>query len=260
MPPRPGRAKRFTATLCGAVLLLWQGTSAAHTALVAVATNFAPTLASIVEVFQAHSGHRITLASGASGKIYAQIRHGAPFDAFLSADQAKPAALVKAGLALPDSRFSYALGALVLWSADPERVDARGQVLIRGDFRRLALANPRLAPYGVAALEVLQALDLVETTRARWVLGENIAQTYQFVHSGNAELGLVARAQLWRAGQAAGGSAWPVPASLHAPIRQDAVLLQSGRDNPAARALLDFLRGAQARRIMESQGYTWPGA
>lgn len=260
MPPRPGRTRRNRTVLLASVALLWQSAAGAQDALVAVASNFAPTLDAIVEAFQAQDGHRITVASGASGKIYAQIRHGAPFDAFLSADQAKPAALVAAGLALPDSRFSYALGALVLWSADPARVDPLGQVLSRGDFRHLALANPRLAPYGVAALEVLQALNLLEATRLRWVLGENIAQAYQFVHSGNAELGLVARAQVWREGRLTGGSAWAVPASLHAPIRQDAVLLQAGRDNPAARALLQFLRGEQARRIIESQGYAWPGA
>ncbi len=258
-PPGSGRTPRPPAVLLCAVLLLWQGTAQADAALIAVAANFAATLNAISTAFEQRSGHRITLASGSSGKIYAQIRHGAPFDAFFSADQAKPAALIADGLAIADSRRTYALGALVLWSARPGLVDPDGQVLAQGRFRRLALANPRLAPYGVAALEVLESLNLVHSTRERWVLGENIAQAYQFVHSGNADLGLLARAQVWGDGRHTRGSAWPVPTSLHAPIRQDAVLLSAGRDNAAARALLDFVRSEQARHIIESQGYAWPG-
>jgi molybdate transport system substrate-binding protein len=224
--------------------------SAAET-LIAVAANFSEPMRDIASAFERQSGHRVRLSFGASGKLYAQILHGAPYDAFLSADNAKPAALEAADLTVPGSRFTYAIGALVLWSASG--ADARN-LLERGTYQRLAIANPRLAPYGAAAETVLQRLALLEAARPRLVTGENIGQTYQFVASGNASLGFVARAQVLRGGELPEG-AWSVPASLHAPIAQDAVLLRHGADNPAAGELLDYLRGAAALAVLQRYGY-----
>ncbi|MAR93228.1 MAG: molybdate ABC transporter substrate-binding protein [Pseudomonadota bacterium] len=228
---------------------------AAEQITIAVASNFTGPMEQIVARFQQQTGHQVRLSFGSSGKFFAQIQHHAPFQAFFSADQAKPRALEQAGLAVPGSRFTYAVGALVLWSADPERVDKAGRVLARGDFKRLALANPKLAPYGAAAVQTLAHLGLAESTRPRWVKGENISQTYQFVSSGNAELGFVALSQVMQRGEVRGGSHWRVPAEYHAPIRQDAVLLQRGADSDAARALLDFVQGPEARSIMAAFGY-----
>ncbi|HUH37621.1 MAG TPA: molybdate ABC transporter substrate-binding protein [Spongiibacteraceae bacterium] len=227
-------------------------------ATVAVASNFAAPMAELAKHFERETGHRLTLAFGSSGKIFAQIQNGAPYAVFLSADQAKPRALEAAGRVTPRSRFTYAVGRLVLWSADPARVDSDATVLRSGAFRKLALANPRLAPYGEAALQTLTALDLVETTRARWVQGENIAQTYQFVSTGNADIGFVALSQVATDGVISSGSGWLVPANLHEPIRQDAVLLRRGRFNPAAIALMDYLRTDDARAVMQRFGYSNP--
>ena len=224
--------------------------AAADSILVACAANFAPTLRDIATAFERHSGHQLRISPGSSGQLHAQILGGAPFDLFLSADQAKPAALIASGHGV--SRRTYAIGALVLWSADPEAVDDQGSVLQLGRFSRLALANPRLAPYGAAAVEVLEHLGLADATRERWVMGQNIAQTLQFVASGNAPIGLVAATQL----RNLGGSAWTVPAALHSPIRQDAVLLRA--DKAAARELMAYLTGAPGRHIIESWGYRLP--
>lgn len=222
---------------------------------VAVAANFAAPMQAIATQFAKDTGHRAVLMGGSTGKLYAQIRNGAPFEVFLSADDATPARLVAEGSALRGSRFTYALGRLVLWSATPGLVDAEGKVLARGGFAHLALANPKLAPYGAAAMQVLGALGLAETLRSKLVVGESIAQAYQFVHSGNAQLGFVALAQVAQDGAIASGSAWRVPAELHAPIRQDAVLLARGQANPAARALLEYLQGPAARAVIRSYGY-----
>ncbi|MGL6161847.1 molybdate ABC transporter substrate-binding protein [Microbulbifer sp.] len=232
--------------------------TSAEELMVAVASNFTAAMKEIAAEFEKTSGHRVKLASGSSGKFYAQIKNGAPFQAFFSADTAKPAALETAGLAVPGSRFTYAVGSLALWSADPSLVDDRASVLREGHFRKLALANPKLAPYGKAAVEVLRNLDLEEATRSRWVQGENIAQTYQFVATGNADLGFVALSQIVRGGQLKEGSAWTVPGDLYSPIRQDAVLLQRGADSKGAVEFLHFLRGDKARAIIESYGYRFP--
>ena len=222
---------------------------------VAVAANFAAPLQRIAAEFERDTGHKALISVGATGKFYAQISQGAPFDVFLSADDETPARLVTEGAALADSRFTYALGRLVLWSAQPGYVDEQGAVLKRGAFRHLALANPKTAPYGAAAVEVLQSMGLLDELRPRFVQGENIAQTHQFVASGNAELGFVALSQVWKDGRVTGGSAWRVPASLHAPIRQDAVLLTGGRNNAAALALLRYLKSAKARALIAGFGY-----
>ncbi len=244
--------------LLSILLLLASPLATAGTVKVAVAANFIKPMRAIAAAFERDNGHRVQLAAGSSGKLYAQIRHGAPFDLFLSADADKPARLASEGLAVPGSRFTYALGALVLWSADPGLVDDAGTVLRQGRFEHLALANPKLAPYGAAARATLQRLGLWEALKPRMVFGENIAQTYQFVHSGNAQLGFVARAQVMADGRLSAGSAWPVPQTMHPPIRQDAVLLDRGRDNPAATALLAYLRSAPVRALIRSHGYALP--
>lgn len=222
---------------------------------VAVAANFTAPMQAIAAQFAKDTGHTAELSFGATGKFYAQIRSGAPFEVFLSADDTTPARLVAEGGALAASRMTYALGSLVLWSAKPGVVDAEGKVLASGNFAHLALANPKLAPYGAAAMQVLTQLGLAETLRPRLVVGESIAQAYQFVHTGNAELGFVALSQVMKDGAINSGSAWRVPAELHAPIRQDAVVLTRGQANPAAGALLEYLKGPAARAVIRSYGY-----
>lgn len=246
-------------TMLRAILLSLLLTAWAHAAevKVAVAANFTAPMQQIAAQFERDTGHRAQLAFGSSGKLYAQIKNGAPFQVFLSADEDKPAALVGEGLAVADSRFTYAVGRLALWSARPGYVDAKGEVLKRGAFRRLAVANPKTAPYGAAAMETLNRLGLSAALEAKLVQGENIAQAYQFVASGNAELGFVALSQVMQNGKIATGSAWLVPDTLHAPIRQDAVLLVSGRGNVAARALLEYMKGDKALRIVRDYGYAW---
>lgn len=228
----------------------------AGTVRVAVAANFSAPMKAIAADFERATGHHAGLSFGSTGKFYAQIRNGAPFDVFLAADDETPARLERDGGAVPGSRFTYAVGALVLWSARPDLVDARGEVLGRGGFERLAIANPRLAPYGAAAWEVMERLGVLDRVRSRLVQGENIAQTWQFVQSGNAELGFVAASQVIQDGRLVTGSAWRVPAQLHAPIRQDAVLLHAGRGNVAAEALLAYLRSEPALARIRAHGYT----
>jgi molybdate transport system substrate-binding protein len=222
---------------------------------VAVASNFAQPMQEIAAAFEQSSGHRVVLSLGSSGRFYAQVRNGAPFHLLLSADQEIPARLESEGLAVEGSRFTYARGRLALWSATPNRVDAQGKVLRSGDFRRLALASPRLAPYGTAAMQVIDRLGLSKQLQPRIVEGENIAQAHQFVATGNAELGFVAWSQVQSQGRIAAGSGWLVPAEMHAPIRQDAVLLRAARDQPQALALAVFLRGEAARAIIRRHGY-----
>lgn len=227
---------------------------------VAVASNFITPMQKIAAAFERATGHKVLLASGATGKFYAQIRNGAPFDVLLAADAATPARLVEEGHADAASRFTYAMGKLVLWSPRPSYVDERGEVLAQGHFRHLAVASPKTAPYGAAAFDVLQRLGLADRLRPKLVTGENIAQTYQFVASGNAELGFVALSQVMADGKLTGGSAWIVPPDLYREIRQDAVVLAGTRDPAAARALLDYLRGDAATPILRAYGYEREGA
>lgn len=245
---------RPLALICLLVMpLLIPSQARAGEVMVAVASNFAVPMKELAARFSQNSGHRAILSFGSSGKFTAQIQHGAPFDVFLSADQAKPEALVRAGMAEADSRFTYALGTLALWSAK-EGADVLKQ-LQGGQFNRLALANPRLAPYGEAAVQTLAALGLQNTVAHRQVMGENISQTWQFVSSGNADLGFVALSQIMAAGQISSGSVWVVPSALHQPIRQDAVLLKKGRHNAAAEALLSFLQSDDATHVIRRYGY-----
>lgn len=240
--------------------LLWAPMLSATEVRVAVAANFARPMAQLSAMFERASGHQVIVALGSTGALQAQIRHGAPFDVFIAGDAAAPTALLQAGLGVSGTRFTYAQGRLVLWSRDPGRVDAAGEVLRRNDWQRLAVANPALAPYGKAAMETLERLGLQEATRSRRVQGENIAQTYQFVASGNAQLGFVAMSQVMSGGRINQGSAWIVPRQWHSPIAQDAVLLQRGRDNAAALALLAYLRSQEAREVMQSFGYEFSAA
>ncbi|HFD78780.1 MAG TPA: molybdate ABC transporter substrate-binding protein [Gammaproteobacteria bacterium] len=236
-----------------AVAILPSGLAAAAGIRIAVASNFAPTLHDIAARFHAHHGDEVTLVTGSTGKLYAQIVNGAPVDAFFAADSERPQRLEAQRLARAGSRFTYALGRLVLWSPREGLVDAAGAVLQRGNFHHLAIANPRLAPYGRAARQLLEQLGLWDKLAPRLIRGENIGQAFQFVHGGHAELGLVAAAQLVRS--RAGGSRWRPPSSLYAPIRQQAVQLT---DSPATRDFLAFTRGEEARRLIAEQGYGLP--
>jgi len=222
---------------------------------VAVAANFTAPMQKIAAEFERDSGHKASLSFGATGKFYAQIKNGAPFHVLLAADDETPAKLEREGLAVAGTRFTYAIGRLVLWSAREGFVDDRGAVLGSDSFNKLAIANPKLAPYGAAAVEVLTRLGLLSATEPRFVQGENIAQTYQFVASSNADLGFVALSQVWKDGRLASGSAWVVPADLHSPIRQDAVILSAGAGSAAAKALVKYLRGDPARALIKSYGY-----
>ena len=242
--------------ICGLlVALVLSGQALAGEVQVAVAANFSAPMQAIARAFEQSSGHRVVAAYGATGQFYAQINHGAPFEVLLAADDSTPAKLENEGAGVPGSRFTYAVGALALWSARPGYVDDAGAVLKSDTFRHLAIANPQTAPYGLAATQVLDQLGLTEAIEPKLVEGQNIAQAYQFVASGNAELGFVALSQVYKDGQITRGSAWQVPAQLHEPIRQDAVLLTKGQDNPAARALLEYLRGEQAATLIRAYGY-----
>ena len=222
---------------------------------VAVAANFTAPARQIAADFEKDSGHKVALSFGATGKFFAQIKNGAPFEVLLSADDTTPARLETEGAALAGTRFTYATGRLVLWSIKPGYVDDKGGVLKMGEFRHLAIPNPRLAPYGAAAVAALRALKLLDAVQPKFVQAENIAQAYQFIATGNAELGFVALSQVFKDGRIAEGSAWIVPASLHQPIRQDAVLLGQGKGKPAAEAWLKYLKGDKAKAVIKSFGY-----
>jgi len=237
-------------------LLLASSLGLAAEVQIAVAANFAAPVKKIAADFEKDTGHKAVISTGATGKFYAQIINGAPFEILLSADDETPAKLEKEGQGVAGSRFTYAVGRLVLWSSKPGLVDAEGDVLKKAGFAKLAMANPKTAPYGVAAIEVMKKLGVYENLQSRLVQGENIAQTQQFVATGNAELGFVALSQVWLDGQlAAGGSVWIVPSKDHTPIRQDALLLNRGRDNPAAGAFLQYLKSSKARALIKTYGY-----
>ena len=222
---------------------------------VAVAANFTAPMQQIAAEFEKDSGHKAVLVFGATGKFYAQISNGAPFEVLLAADDATPARLEKELLAAPRTRFTYAIGKLVLWSAKEGTVDSKGDVLKKGEFKHLALANPKTAPYGAAAVEALKRLGMLDSIQPKFVQGENIAQTQQFIATGNAELGFVALSQVFKDGKVTSGSIWIVPAKLYAPIRQDAVVLAKGRNKSAATALVNYMKTDKARAIIKSYGY-----
>ncbi|MDM3887010.1 molybdate ABC transporter substrate-binding protein [Pseudomonas sp. BCRC 81390] len=237
-----------------ASLLAWN-TAWADEVQVAVAANFTAPIQAIARDFEQDTGHKLVAAYGATGQFYAQIRNGAPFEVFLAADDSTPAKLEAEKAIVPGSRFTYAIGTLALWSAKPGYVDNQGQVLQKNQYQHLSIANPKTAPYGQAALQVLDKLKLTEATRPKLVEGQNITQAFQFVSTGNAELGFVALSQIYKDGKIESGSAWIVPSSLHAPIRQDAVILAKGKDNPAAKALVEYLKGPKAVAVIKAYGY-----
>jgi molybdate transport system substrate-binding protein len=236
---------------------LLAGAAHADTVSVAVATNFTAPMQKIAAEFAKDTGHKAELSFGATGKFYAQISNGAPFGVLLAADDTTPVKIASEGKGVADSRFTYAVGKLVLWSKQDGYVDAQGAVLKTGKFQHVAIANPKLAPYGLAAEQTLTQLGLLEQIKPKFVQGENIGQTYQFAATGNAELGFVALSQVMEDGKIKSGSAWLVPSSMHEPIRQDAIVLNTAKDNAAAKALMDYLRGDKARAIITSYGYAF---
>ncbi|MEK8049603.1 molybdate ABC transporter substrate-binding protein [Ideonella sp. DXS22W] len=248
---------RRCAALLAATACLGALPAHADEVLVAVAANFAGPLQKIAEGFTAATGHTLKPSAGATGKFYTQIvAGGAPFQVLIAADDETPKKLIAAGHAVAGSQFTYAIGQLVLWSATPGLVDEQGAVLAQaGRFSKLAIANPRIAPYGAAALEVLKARGLTEAVTPRLVTADSIAQAHQFIASGNAELGFVALSQVAVPGKPVTGSVWKVPHNLYGEIRQDAVLLKPGEKSAAAKALLAYLKSAPAKVVIASYGY-----
>lgn len=243
-------------TLCPLfAALAFTGNVLAEQVQVAVAANFTAPLQAIAHAFESDTGHSVLASFGATGQLYAQIRNGAPFEVFFSADERTAAKLEREGLGVSGSRFTYAVGSLVLWSAQPGYLDGSDAVLKASSFRHLAMANPQAAPYGLAASQVLEALDLSATLKDKLVEGQSITQTHQFIATGNAELGFVALSQVYKDGQLSSGSAWRVPAELHTPIKQDALILKKGQHNPAALAFTEYLKGEKAAAIIQSYGY-----
>ena len=248
------------AYVAAVVMLLGSMSASVHAGevRVAVASNFAAPMERIAVLFQQESGHTLKVSLGSSGSFYTQIKGGAPFDVFLSADDAIPKRLVQEKLALESSRFVYALGKLVLWSVQPDLVDAKGAVLNKGNFNKLAIANPLLAPYGMAAKETLEKLVMWNAMQGKLVKGENITQTYQFVATENAELGFIALSQITKDGKVTEGSWWLVPSQMYKPIKQSAVQLSGAKDKVAAQAFLAFLKSEKAVAIIRGFGYELP--
>ena len=230
-------------------------TAQAAEVMVAVASNFAAPMQKISPLFEKDTGHKLLTSFGSTGGFYAQIKNGGPFHVLLSADAETPLKLESEGFGIKGTRFTYATGQLILWSKNPRLIDEKADVLKSGQFKRIAIANPKLAPYGLAALETLNNLGLMSALQAKLVQGENIAQTYQFVNTENAPLGFVALSQVYAEGKLTQGSGWLVPNTLHSPIQQDAVLLKAGQNNPAAAALLSYLKAEKAKNIIQSFGY-----
>lgn len=236
-------------------LMFVAGPAFAATVSVAVAANFTEPAKALAAQFKARTGHQAVLTYGASGQFYAQIANGAPFQVFLSADRERPERAEAEGLAVAGSRFTYAVGRLALYSRTPGLVDGRGAVLRSGRFAKLAIADPKTAPYGLAAVETMRKLGVYDSLKPRLVQGTSITQAYQFVDAGAAELGFVALSQV---ATVRGGSRWIVPAADHTPIDQQAVLLKTGANNPAARAFMSFLKGGEAKAIIRRYGYNVP--
>jgi len=249
------RLIRTLLTLAAALALSWS--AHAEQVNVAVAANFTEPAKALAAVLEKTTGHVAKLSFGASGAFYTQIKNGAPFDVFLSADDERPARLEKEGDTVPGTRFTYATGQLVLWSAKPGFVDDKGEVLKGGGFNKIAIANPKNAPYGAAAVQAMDKMGLQAALQPKLVTGESIGQTYNFIATGNAELGFVALSQvLDSSGRFKGGSMWVVTPSLHAPIVQDAVTLKRAQANPAAKAWMDLLRSPRTKDLIRSYGYS----
>ena len=245
-------------TLVIVLLLSTSQVSWSDTVLVALAANFTKPMTEISAKFEKKTGHKVELSFSSSGKFVSQIENGGPYEVFLSADEKGPEKLEQDGLVEPDSRFIYAYGRLALWSAKPNYVDDQGNILATGNFKHLAIADPKLAPYGLAALDVLKNLKLFEKLQPLFVQGENISQTYQFVSTSNAELGFVALSQIIENGHIVSGSGWAIPDKYYQPIRQAAVLIKKSNKNPAALALLNYLKSPDALEVIEKYGYKLP--
>lgn len=223
---------------------------------VAVAANFQGTLASLQKDFETAGDHKISIVSGATGKLAAQIAEGAPFDVFLSADDKATKKLADGGKAVANTEFTYAIGTLALFSSDPNLIKDDGGAVLKGsNFTKLAIANPKVAPYGVAAESTMKALGVADAVKDKIVMGENIAQTFTMIDTGNAQLGFVALSQVLGSDSGKKGSHWVVPSNMHDPIRQNAILLSRAADNPDAKAFLDFLQSAPAKQKIEAAGY-----
>ena len=252
---------RLLQRLAAAVAAGLLGLASAHaeSVSVAVAANFTEPAKALAAQLKETTGHEALLSFGATGAFYTQITEGAPFDVFLAADDERPKLLEQEDAIFPGSRFTYAIGQLVLWSAQEAKVDADGKVLEQGDFNKLAIANPKLAPYGAAAVQTMAWLGLSQQLEPKLVMGASIGQTLNFVATGNADLGFVALSQVLVDGKLRGGSMWRVPAEAHAPIVQDAVVLKRAAGNPAAQAWVELLRSPQTRELLRSQyGYDTP--
>ncbi|RQO37175.1 molybdate ABC transporter substrate-binding protein [Herminiimonas sp. KBW02] len=241
--------------LSGLLALGISASVSAEEVQVAVAANFTAPMKVIAADFEKATGHKVTPSFGATGKFYAQITNGAPYDVFLAADDETPIKLEKENGIVAGSRFTYATGKLVLWSAKPDFVDAKGDVLKKANFAHIALATPKLAPYGLAAEESMKKLGVYDSLQSKFVQGESIGQTFTFISTGNAELGFVALSQVFEGGKVKSGSAWIVPANLHNPIRQDAVILNKGKGNKAAAEFVKYLKSEPVKAIIRSYGY-----
>jgi molybdate transport system substrate-binding protein len=244
--------------LLGALLAMMAQVANAGEVTAAVAANFTAPVQQIAELFQKETGHTVKLSFGSSGKFYSQIKEGAPFDVFLAADEKNPKLLEQEGLAVADTRFVYALGKLVLWSAKPGFVDDKGAVLSKGEYNKISYADPKLAPYGLAAQETLQKMGLWDKVQSKLVTGESIAQTYQFAATGNADLAFIALSQITKDGKVTEGSWWIVPADMYNPIKQAAIRLTAAKDKAAAQAFLKFLKSEKALAVIRSFGYGLP--
>jgi molybdate transport system substrate-binding protein len=247
--------RRIATAALGFLALAWASATAhAGQVQVAVAANFVPPFKEIAAEFEKATGHSAQISAGSSGKFFAQIKNDAPFEVFFSADDERPKLLEQEGLGVKGSRFTYAVGRLVLWSPNPDLV--KGQETLQADgYKHLAMANPKTAPYGAAAMQAMQSLKVWDRLQPKIVQGENLGQTSGFIESGNAELGFLALSQVMDPKLKGKGSRWDVPTSLHDPIQQDVVLLKKGENNPAAKALLEFVRGPQGLQIIERYGY-----
>lgn len=243
-----------TRLIASLIAILATSSALADDIPVAVAANFTAPMQKIAAEFEKDTGHKVVPSFGATGKFYAQIKNGAPFEILLAADDETPAKLIKEEAAVAGSQFTYAIGKLVLWSAKPAVVDSEGAVLKGSGFDHIALANPKLAPYGAAAVETMKAMGVYDALQAKIVTAENIGQTFQFVSSGNALLGFVALSQVLKDGRIE-GSAWVVPARYYPQIKQDAVILNNGKGKPAAEALMKYLKGDKAKAVIKSFGY-----
>jgi molybdate transport system substrate-binding protein len=250
-----GHLRTTLTSLAVIAAALSMSTAFADEVQVAVAANFTAPIQALAKAFEADTGHKLFAAYGATGQFYTQIKNGAPFEVLLAADDTTPAKLEKEGDTVPGSRFTYAVGKLALWSAKEGYVDDKGAVLKANQYQHLSIADPKAAPYGLAATQVLAKLDLTDATKDKIVTGQNITQAYQFVSTGNAELGFVALSQIYKDGKVTSGSAWLVPANLHDPIKQDAVILSKGKDSAAAKALVEYLKGPKAAAVIKSYGY-----